>query len=144
MSTAVAQHLPILGVVPPSTEGNRHGNQPSIAVNRGAGALTPDLREAVSLALSRIGMTDKEAAAAMGIDPGRWSRQKNGADGCFIQLDKLALLPEAFHIEFARIYGGMVGLHMAHQTIADLLVARVGQLLIECHALAAQLKARTA
>lgn len=141
MSTALP--LPMVGLVPPSTEGNRHGNQGSSTVNRGAAQLTPDLKDAVAQALVNIRMSDKEAAAAMGIDPGRWSRQKNGADGCFIQLDKLALLPEAFHVEFARLYAERVGLHVSHESIADLLIARVGQLLLECHTLAAQLR-RTA
>lgn len=139
---AIAAHLPIIGAVPPAKVGNAPGNQTAIAGNSQTQPL-PDLPAAVSLALARIGMSDKEAAGVMDMSPAQWSRQKNGVDGHHIQLDRLALLPENFHREFARIYGSMVGLEMAHQTIADLLVARVGQLLIECHALAAQMR-RTA
>lgn len=143
MSPAAQLHMPIIGEARRSSVVNGPENQGSFAVNRGSGQLTPDLKDAVAQALVNIRMSDKEAAAAMGIDPGRWSRQKNGADGCFIQLDKLALLPEAFHVEFARLYAERVGLHVSHESIADLLIARVGQLLLECHTLAAQLR-RTA
>ena len=138
MSTALP--LPMVGLTPPSSVDKRSRNTGSSTVNRHAGTMTPDLSAAVAQALVNIRMSDKEAAAAMGIDPGRWSRQKNGADGCFIQLDKLALLPETFHIEFARLYAERVGLKVSHATVAQLLVARVGQLLLECHALAAQLE----
>jgi len=133
--------LPIVGLVPPAREGNRHGNATAIASNSQSQPLTtPDLVASVSLALARIGMSDKEAAAAMEMNPAQWSRQKNGVDGHHIQLDRLALLPETFHKEFARIYAERVGFKVSHNTIAQLLVARVGQLLLECHALAAQLE----
>lgn len=140
MSTAL--HLPIVGLVPPAKEGNSRDTSTAIDGKSQAQPL-PDLVAAVSLALARCNLTDKDAAALMDMSPAQWSRQKNGVDGHHIQLDRLARLPEDFHREFARIYGGLVGLEMAHQTIADLLVARVGQLLIECHALAAQMR-RTA
>jgi transcriptional regulator with XRE-family HTH domain len=138
MSTAL--HLPMVGLVPPATEGNGRGKSPATGCNSTSAPL--QLVAAVDEALARIGMSDKDAAAAMGITPGTWSRQKNGVDNCHIQLDKLALLPEAFHVEFSRIYGGLVGLAVAHETVADLLVMRVGQLLVEVNALAAQLRAQ--
>lgn len=141
MSSAVAQHLPMIGEARRSTVVNGPENQGSSTVNRSVGPLTPDLSAAVSQALARIGMSDKDAAAAMGIDPGRWSRQKAGVEGHYIQLDRLARLPEAFHIEFARTYGAMVGLTVAHDTIADLMVTRVMSLLSEVNSLATQLRA---
>jgi hypothetical protein len=141
MSPATAQHLPMIGLTPPATEGNRPGKATETDRNSTSGPL--QLVAAVDQALARIGMSDKQAAALMGISGGTWSKQKNGVDGCHVQLDKLALLPAEFHVEFTRIYAGMVGLHVAHESIADLLIARVGQLLLECHSLAAQLR-RTA
>ncbi len=141
MSPAVVQHLPMVGLAPRSSEVNRPENQGSVAVSTSVGCLTPDLSAAVSQALACIRMSDKEAAAIMGIDPGRWSRQKAGVDGHYIQLDRLARLPQAFHVEFARIYGAMVGLTVAHDTIADLMVTRVMALLTEVNDLATQLRA---
>lgn len=130
--------MPILGEARPATEGNRFGKSTETDCNSTSAPL--QLVAAVDQALARIGMSDKQAAALMGISGGTWSKQKNGVDGCHIQLDKLALLPAEFHVEFTRIYAGLVGLHVAHESIADLLVARVGQLLLECHSLAAQLR----
>jgi hypothetical protein len=138
---AAQLHMPILGRVPPATEGTRPGKSTETDRNSTSGPL--QLVGAVDEALARIGMSDKQAASIMGISGGTWSKQKNGVDGCHIQLDKLALLPENFHREFTRIYAGLVGLHVTHESIADLLIARVGQLLLECHSLAAQLR-RTA
>jgi hypothetical protein len=138
MSTAVARHLPMVGLTPPATEGKAFGKAPATDCNSTSAPL--QLVLAVDQALARIGMSDKEAASLQGISAGTWSKQKNGVDGCHIQLDRLALLPPAFHVEFTRIYAQMVGLHVAHESIADLLVARVSQLLLECHSLAAQLR----
>jgi hypothetical protein len=140
MSPAAQLHMPILGAARPVTEGHGPGKSPVTACNSTSAALQPDLVAAVDLALARCGLTDKDAAARMGISGATWSKQKNGVDGCHIHLDKLAQLPESFHVEFSRIYGGMVGLTIAHETIADLLVARVGQLLVEINALASQLR----
>lgn len=135
------RHDGIVPVQSAATEGNRPDKTPATDCNSTSGAFRPDLVAAVDLAAARCGLTDKSMAAAMGISAGTWSKQKNGVDGHHIQLDRLAQLPEAFHVEFARIYGGLVGLEMAHQTIADLLVARVGQLLVECNGLYAQVEA---
>lgn len=132
-------HVSMVPTGPRSTEVIAAENQGSSVVNSSVGPLTPDLRAAVSEALARVGLSDKDAAKAMGIDPGRWSRQKAGVEGHFIQLDRLALLPDAFHIEFNRIYGGMVGVTVAHRRIADLLRARVIELLGEVNSLAEQL-----
>lgn len=139
MSTQI--HMPIVGLVPPATEGNRFGKSTETDCNSTSAPL--QLVAAVDQALARIGMSDKAAAGLMGISGGTWSKQKNGVDGCHIQLDKLALLPAEFHVEFSRIYASLVGLHVAHESIADLLIVRVSQLLIECHSLASQLR-RTA
>jgi hypothetical protein len=134
-------HVPMVPASAESSVVNAQENQPSSAVISSAGRLTPDMRTAVADALAICRISDKEAAALMGIDPGRWSRQKAGVDGHFIQLDRLALLPESFHHAFARIYGGMVGVSVAHESIAALLVARIGELLVETNSLYAQLRA---
>lgn len=143
MSPASQLHMPMIGAARPVTEGHGHGKAPVTTANSTAGPLQPDLVAAVDLALARCDISDKDAAAAMGISGATWSRQKNGVDGNHIHLDKLALLPAEFHREFSRIYAERVGLHVAHESIADLLILRVGQLLLECHTLAAQLR-RTA
>lgn len=132
----------MIGLTPPATEANGHGQSPVTAANPSSAAFHPDLVTAVDLALARCDISDKAAAALMGISGATWSKQKNGVDGCHIHLDKLSALPERFHVEFARIYGERVGLVIAHETIADLLVMRVAQLLMEVNALAAQLRAQ--
>jgi hypothetical protein len=136
----VARHGSMVPVGTASTEVNAPYFQGSTTVNRSVGPMTADLREAVIDALALCRLSDKDAANAMGIDPGRWSRQKAGVDGHFIQLDRLALLPESFHREFARLYAERVGYRVSHQTIARLLLARVGQLLTLCGELAEQLE----
>ncbi len=137
-------HVAMVPVPPVATVGNGFGNATAIDGNSDAGQLPTadlDLNAAVSLALARCGISDKEAAALMGMSPAQWSRQKNGVDGHHIQLDRLKLLPEAFHVEFNRIYSALVGVNVAHARIANLLRARVIELLGEVNTLADQLEA---
>lgn len=128
-------------VARPSTEmeGKRPENRTENDGNLVGGAFPSKLVAAVTLALARCNISHTEAARIMGITAGTWSKQLTGTDNHHIQLDKLALLPEEFHREFARLYGDAVGMVVAHRTIAGLLVSRVGQLLIEVNSLHAQL-----
>lgn len=140
VAAATAQlPMPMVGLTPPATEGNRPGNSPATTCKSTSAAFR--LVEAVDIAAARCGYTDKDLARFMGISGGTWSKQKNGVENCHIQLDKLALLPEDWQREFVAVHAALVGSTIAHQSIADLLVARVGQLLVECNALHAQLTA---
>jgi hypothetical protein len=140
---SIGRHAAIVAVEPAETEGNRRDLSTETDRNSSSGRFL-DLNAAVRLALARIGMLEKEAAAIMGISAGTFSKQLSGFDNCHVQLDKLALLPEAFHVEFSRIYAERVGLRVAHATVADLLVARAIELAGEAHALAVQLRGLTA
>jgi predicted transcriptional regulator len=134
-------HGLIVPVAPTETEGKGQRNQTATDGNLVGGAFPSKLVAAVTLALARCGLSHKEAADLMGLTPGQWSKQLSGSDGHHVQLDRLARLPETFQVEFVRLYGEAVGMAVAHQSIAGLLVARVGQLLVEANALHAQLAA---
>lgn len=122
-------------------EGNRPENPAETDGNLIGGAFPSKVVAAVTLALARCDISNKAAADLQGLTPGQWSKQLSGTDGHHVQLDRLARLPEAFQVEFVRLYGEAVGMAVAHESVADLLVARVGQLLVEVNALHAQLGA---
>jgi len=132
-------HVAIVAAPSAEMEGNGRRATPETDRNSSSAQFL-DLNAAVRLALARIGMLEKVAAGRMGISAGTFSKQLSGFDNCHVQLDKLAMLPEEFHVEFARIYAERVGLKVSHQTIARLLLARVGQLLALCGDLAEQLE----
>lgn len=108
---AVAQHLPIIGAVPRSTEVTTAEKPGSSEVN------SIDVAAAISQALSRAGLNNKQACAWMDIDPGLWSRQLQG-DG-HISFQRLLKLPIAFWTEFVPLLAEPIGLSVSHEDIAD-------------------------
>jgi hypothetical protein len=100
-----------------STEVNGDGKASSISANSVDG-LTVDVSSALSLALSRSGLTHKQACAYMEIDTGLWSRQIGG-DG-HISFQRLLRLPVAFWREFLPLLAEPAGLAVSHEDIADL------------------------
>ena len=76
-----------------------------------AAALTPEesgfMRD-VDLALARAGISHKEAAITMGLDPSLWTRQRAGQG--HISLRRLARLPAAFHRELVALRAARVGM----------------------------------
>lgn len=78
-----------------------------------------DLASAISLALTRAGLSHKEAAATMGVDRPQWSRQLNGNDGQHISLQRLTKLPRQFWLEFLQQLAPDLGIVIAHPDIAD-------------------------
>lgn len=78
-----------------------------------------DLSSAISLALTRAGLSHKEAAATMGVDRPQWSRQLNGNDGQHISLQRLTKLPRQFWLEFLQQLAPGLGIVIAHPDIAD-------------------------
>ena len=71
---------------------------------------TFDAAFTVRRALARIGVQEKAAAIDMGIDPSQLSRGLSGEGHLF--LDRLALLPETFWIEFIRDIAPELGLRV--------------------------------
>lgn len=78
-----------------------------------------DLASVVSEALTRAGLSSKEAAATMGVDKAHWSRQLNGADGQHISLQRLTKLPRTFWLELLQQLAPALGIVIAHPDLAD-------------------------
>lgn len=78
-----------------------------------------DLATAISLALTRAGLSHKEAAALMGVDRPQWSRQINGSDGQHVSLQRLTKLPRQFWLELLQQLAPALGIVIAHPDIAD-------------------------
>lgn len=108
---ATALHLPIVGLVPRSTEVTAPENATTSDRN------SIDLAAAIGQALSRAGLNNKQACAYMDMDPGLWSRQLQG-DG-HISFQRLLKLPIAFWTEFVPLLAEPIGLSVSHEDIAD-------------------------
>lgn len=78
-----------------------------------------DLATAVSLALTRAGLSHKEAAALMGVDRPQWSRQINGNDGQHISLQRLTKLPRQFWLELLQQLAPSLGIVVGHPDVSD-------------------------
>ena len=78
-----------------------------------------DLATAVSLALTRAGLSHKEAAAIMGVDRPQWSRQINGNDGQHMSFQRMTKLPRAFWLELLQQLAPALGIVIAHPDLAD-------------------------
>jgi hypothetical protein len=107
----VVRHVPMVAVAQPSTEVDSAENAASIAVN------SIDLGVAISQALSRAGLNNKQACAWMEIDPGLWSRQLQG-DG-HVSFQRLLKLPIIFWTEFIPLLGEPIGLSVSAEDPAD-------------------------
>lgn len=113
MSTAVVQHLPILGVVPPTTPHKPAEKAPTSAYNS-----VVDLGVAIPLALARADLSHKQACAHMGIDPGNWSKALHGEG--HVSLQRLLLLPVEFWREFLPLLAEPAGLAVTHEDMAEI------------------------
>lgn len=66
------------------------------------------------------GLTHKQAAALMKLDPAHWSRQRNSADGQHISVQRLfESMPRAFWLELLQRIAPALGIVIAHPDIAD-------------------------
>jgi hypothetical protein len=105
------RHESIVGVSPRSMEVDPAETTTTIAVN------SIDLAVAISQALQRAGLNNKQACAWMDIAPGLWSRQLQG-DG-HISFQRLLKLPIDFWSEFVPLLAEPIGLAVTHEDIAD-------------------------
>jgi hypothetical protein len=78
-----------------------------------------DLATAVSQALTRAGLSHKEAAALMNLDRAHWSRQINGNDGQHISLQRLTKLPRQFWVEFLQQLAPALDLVVGQPDVSD-------------------------
>lgn len=78
-----------------------------------------DLGTAISLALSRCGLSHKQACAFMDLDASLWARQLQGKDNAHISLQRLARLPERFWREFLPLLAEAVHMTVSHPDLAD-------------------------
>jgi hypothetical protein len=79
-----------------------------------------DIATVFSDAVTRAGLTQKEAAALMKLDPAHWSRQRNSADGQHISVQRLfEHMPRAFWLELLQRLAPSLGVVIAHPDIAD-------------------------
>jgi hypothetical protein len=102
---------------------------PSIAVHSSDGDETPlqslDLNTAISLALSRAGLSHKQACAYMQLDPSLWARQLQGKDNAHVSMQRLKSLPRCFWHEFIPLLADPVQMTVSHQDLADLTMLRI-------------------
>lgn len=111
MSTAVVQHLPMVGLTPTAREVKTPDIAPAIGCN------SIELAAVIGQALSRAGLNNKQAAAYMELDPGQWSRQLQGEG--HISFQRLLKLPIKFWTEFVPLLAEPIGLSCSHEDIAD-------------------------
>lgn len=127
--SAPVRHAPIVAGRAPSTEVQSQQNQPSIAVHStddGGQTLSIDASVAINLALSRAGLSLKEAAARMDLDASLWSRQLQGGKGANIDFRKLLLLPISFWREFIPLLAEPAQLAVTHEDLAEIALKQVG------------------
>jgi hypothetical protein len=112
-----------------STEVRDQQNPLSSAVHSADNEETPlatlDLNTAISLALSRAGLSHKQACAYMDLDPSLWARQLQGKDNAHVSMQRLRLLPRCFWYEFIPLLADPVQMTVSHQDIADLTMLRI-------------------
>lgn len=111
---AVIQHLPMLGAVPPTTP-----HQSAEKATTTDHHSTVDLTVLIPLALSRAGLTHKQACAYMEIDPSNWAKALQGQNGMHVSFQRLLKLPIAFWTEFVPMLAEPMGLVVSHEDIAD-------------------------
>jgi hypothetical protein len=71
-------------------------------------------------AVTRAGLSHKEAAALMKLDRAHWSRQLNSADGQHISVQRLfEHMPRQFWLELLQQIAPALGIVIAHPDIAD-------------------------
>jgi hypothetical protein len=112
-----------------STEVRDQQNPLSTTVHSTEGDEAPlaglDVNTAISLALSRAGLSHKQACAYMDLDPSLWSRQLQGKDNAHVSFQRLRLLPRSFWREFLPLLGDPMQMTVTHQDIADLTMLRI-------------------
>lgn len=103
----------------------------STEVNSPAPALTRGLLEgAIRTAIRRTkfedgsGLSEKQAAIAMGLDAGLWSKQLSGREGDHIWLDRLVLLPVEFWREFLPLLADPLGMSVDSEDREEAALAR--------------------
>lgn len=80
---------------------------------------TVDLSVLIPLALSRAGLSHKQACAYMEIDPSNWSKALQGVGGMHVSFQRLLKLPIAFWTEFVPLIAEPIGLAVTNEDIAD-------------------------
>lgn len=101
-----------------------------------------DLATAITSALDRCGISQKEAALTMGLTPGQWSKQLNGYEGHHVSLPRLLQLGPEFLREFLPFLNEPAGLASTRNDLADLTLLKVSALMQEVAQLVVALKAQ--
>jgi hypothetical protein len=104
--------------VEPATTVDRAADAPSTTVNSDAPLDGVNVASVISLALSRAGMSHKQAAVTQGVDVAQWSRQVNGQEA-HVSFQRLTKLPRAFWLELLQQLADPLGIVIAHPDIAD-------------------------
>lgn len=97
-----------------------------------------DVAAAIGLALSRCGMSNKEACALMGVDQSLWTKQLHG-DG-HVSLQRLMKLPARFWNEFLPLLGDPLQICVSSADIADITMLRIVTLMEEIGTCALRLR----
>jgi hypothetical protein len=90
----------------------------------------------IGLALSRSGLSHKQACAVMGVDQSLWTKQLHG-DG-HVSLQRLGKLPLKFWLELLSLLGAPLDVVIGHPQLQERvmasafeLMARLGQLAVQ-------------
>ncbi len=108
MSSALP--LPMVGLTPPTREGNRRQeSHTTVHKSQGERLCVADLETAYRKAIEAGGYTDKTAADVLQVSAGNLSRQLRSEPNYHLSVQRLALLPvesqDAFIIHLARRRG---------------------------------------
>jgi hypothetical protein len=85
-----------------------------------------DVETVITLALSRAGLSHKQACACMdGLDPSQWSKQLKGQDKHQVSLQRLFLLPRRFWVELMALLGARLDIVVASEETEDAALMQV-------------------
>jgi hypothetical protein len=90
----------------------------------------------IGLALSRSGLTHKQACAFMGVDQSLWTKQLHG-DG-HVSLQRLGRLPLKFWLELLSLLGAPLDIVVGHPQLQERVMANVFELMARLGQLAVQ------
>lgn len=113
MSPAAQLHMAIIGEARSTTPHRTAEIAPTTEHHSSV-----DLSIAIPLALSRAGLSHKQACAFMDLDQSNWSKALQGNG--HVSLQRLLRLPVAFWCEFLPLLAEPAGLAVSHDDLADI------------------------
>jgi hypothetical protein len=100
-----------------------------------------NLEAAISLALSRAGLSHSQACGYMDLDPSLWARQLRGKDNAHVSFQRLLRLPRRFWHELLPLLADPLQITLTTQDLADLTILRIVDLVEHIGTFAVQMRA---